>query len=271
MSFIIAAKVASVKCLSFIGEIGMEESVIKVEWENQPVLTTRQLAEAYRVAPKNIHMNYSNAKEYFREGVHYFKLSGELLRQLKREVKSFGGATIPVNVTQIYLWTCQGAARHCKMLNTPEAWRVFSELENVYFGVKDGEKIAPPVQQILPLPTNDEQLVRKLKEEKETKARLERQLMKITKPEFAVVYAMLVSNGTVKIGYSGNITERVKAIKSEFKLNVLQVYTTNSFSVDDAKTLEEQLKTKYSAYCMGGEFFDICFDDVCKDLKAMII
>lgn len=41
----------------------------------------------------------------------------------------------------LYLWTKQGAARHCKMLNTQKAWDMFDELEKSYFGNQEPQSI----------------------------------------------------------------------------------------------------------------------------------
>lgn len=87
--------------------------------------------------------------------------------------------------------------------------------------------------------------------------------------EFAVVYALLMGDGTVKIGYSKDLTERAKSIKADTKLDVLQFCSTPFMLAEDAERLEAALHEKYAACRMNGEFFDVRFVDLCKDLKAM--
>lgn len=58
-----------------------------VEYSNQPVVTTEQLAEFYGCEPKQIRQNFNNNKERFVEGKHYFKLDGEQLRVFRTASK----------------------------------------------------------------------------------------------------------------------------------------------------------------------------------------
>lgn len=86
----------------------MLNNLIPVEWSNQRVLTTAQLAEVYECNPKNIKVNFGNAKEQFVEGVHYFKLTGEALRQFKGQVKgidlpisTFASQSLPLDLPRV--------------------------------------------------------------------------------------------------------------------------------------------------------------------------
>ena len=63
------------------------QNLVPIDYSNQRVLTTKQLAEAYKVRPKNIQKNFAGAREHFTEGVHYFKVEGEALRQLKNQLQ----------------------------------------------------------------------------------------------------------------------------------------------------------------------------------------
>ena len=111
----------------------------RVEWSNQPILTTAQLAEFYETTAENLRVNFFNAQKQgrFVEGKHYFKLEGEELEILR--VKNFGLQISPKTRT-LCLWTERGAARHAKMLNTEKAWEVFEALEDNYFNRPVGKK-----------------------------------------------------------------------------------------------------------------------------------
>ena len=173
------------------------KELVPVDWANQRVLTTKQIAEFYGVSTYRIKDNFRNAREHFKEGVHYFKVVGSAnLRQLRgREGCS---SLVGKSASMLILWTCQGCARHAKMLNASKAWEVFNLLEASYFGQNAGA--APTAAEASP----DEELAQLRTEN----VRLRNQLPHLESSEFAVVYALLMSNGTVKIGYTANLTER---------------------------------------------------------------
>ena len=54
-----------------------------IEYSNQRVLTTQQLAEVYETSAKNIQMNFANNKARFIEGKHYHILKGADLKEFK--------------------------------------------------------------------------------------------------------------------------------------------------------------------------------------------
>ena len=114
-----------------------------VEYSAQRVLTTAQLAQIYECNEMQIKQNFNNNKGYFTEGKHYFKLEGESLCLFKDRVENFD--PVGKNANILYLWTREGAVRHCKMLNTVKAWEMFNELEESYFNnIKIEQKPAEP-------------------------------------------------------------------------------------------------------------------------------
>ena len=48
--------------------------------------------------------------------------------------------------SSLYLWTLQGAARHCKLVGTQKAWDVFTILENSYFDKSKLQDSIPPLE-----------------------------------------------------------------------------------------------------------------------------
>jgi phage antirepressor YoqD-like protein/YHS domain-containing protein len=115
--------------------IGNEKGLQVVEYQNQRVLTTQQLAEVYEASPKNINDNFTNHKDRFIEGKHYYFLHGETLRNFKSDHPDNIGV-VANRASHIYLWTEKGASRHCKILDTDQAWKQFDILEETYFKVK---------------------------------------------------------------------------------------------------------------------------------------
>ena len=115
--------------------------LIPVEWSAQRVLTTEQLAQFYQCSSDNIKVNFNANKENFIADKHYFKLEGEELNNLR--VRNSYLQISPMT-RSLYLWTREGAVRHCKMLNTVKAWEMFNLLEDNYFyAAKPVEPAAP--------------------------------------------------------------------------------------------------------------------------------
>jgi len=125
------------------------KDMVKVDRSNQRVLLYVQVAAGLKCSVDRLRSLYKDHKNEFVEGVHFFNVEGEALRTLKWEMRnrhvdsacpSFGkGARC------LKLWTCQGVARLSKLIDTPQAWELFTELEQSYF-----ESKVEPVQPELP-------------------------------------------------------------------------------------------------------------------------
>jgi hypothetical protein len=126
------------------GKFSMNE-IKKVEFKDELILTTGQLAVFYGVNPQRIKQNFANNKNKFVEGTHYFELSGEELKQFKSQVENID---LPINkfASHLILWTKRGASRHSKMLGTDQAWDMYDELEENYFSVTNQRPLSLPEQ-----------------------------------------------------------------------------------------------------------------------------
>lgn len=111
------------------------DEITRIEYKGQLVLTTEQLAKFYGTKINNIQANFKNNADRFIEGKHYFKLEGEELATFKNWLKNFQPVKIQISpkTPVLYLWTRQGAMRHCKSVGTDMAWEVFEVLEDNYF------------------------------------------------------------------------------------------------------------------------------------------
>ena len=101
--------------------------IINIEHNNERVLTTDQLAQAYGCETKRISENFNRNVERFEEGQHYFKLGGEALKEFKMTNPQIAEQSLRAPV--MYLWTRRGASRHGKMLGTHKDVKFF--LQNV--------------------------------------------------------------------------------------------------------------------------------------------
>ena len=109
--------------------------LVTVNFDNQRVLTTKQLAEVYGTSTTAISQNFKNNSRYFKEGIHYYLLKGEALKEFKNYLDDI--SLVGKRSPHLYLWTERGANRHCKILDTDKAWEQFDNLEDTYFRVKE--------------------------------------------------------------------------------------------------------------------------------------
>lgn len=105
--------------------------VPEITYRGTRVITTEFLANGYEASEKNIQDNFLNNKSRFEEGKHYFKVTGEELRELKNRPEIIG--SVGKRAKSVLLWTDRGASRHAKMLETDKAWDYYEVLEESYF------------------------------------------------------------------------------------------------------------------------------------------
>lgn len=111
------------------------ETLSPITHKNTPVITTELLAKLYGTDTNNIKVNYTRNADRFICGKHYFKLEGAALREFKDKVTQSN--LVASRAKHLILWTERGAARHAKMLETDQAWKVFERLEDCYFSQKE--------------------------------------------------------------------------------------------------------------------------------------
>jgi len=112
-----------------------------LEYQGKRVLTTERLASAFEATEKNIQVNFANNGSRFIEGVHFFKIVGSELRELKNEPDYIG--LVGKRASHLILWTERGVARHAKILDTDTAWEIYEQLEDTYFAVRQQREMTP--------------------------------------------------------------------------------------------------------------------------------
>ena len=93
-------------------------------------------------------------------------------------------------------------------------------------------------------------------------ALLRNQLPALSSLAMAVVYVLLISNGSIKIGVTDCLPRRIKEIELETNLRVLNFKSTPYLLRNEAENLESFLKEKFSDQLLTGEFFSARFDEV---------
>lgn len=153
--------------------------LMPLEFKNQRILLTEQLADIYGSDANNIKNNFSNHKDNFEEGKHYYFLQGTELKEFKNQVNDID--LVNKHTSSLYLWTERGANRHCKILDTDKAWEQFDNLEETYFNIKDNilntSQLSPELQmfnKMFQALANNELEQKKIKEDiKETKEEIQ--------------------------------------------------------------------------------------------------
>lgn len=98
------------------------ETLSPITHNQIPVITTELLAHLYGTKIKNISDNFLNNTTRFVVGKHFFKIEKNELREFKNRPETIG--LVGKNARSLILWTERGAARHAKMLETDQAFRV---------------------------------------------------------------------------------------------------------------------------------------------------
>lgn len=80
------------------------------------------------------------------------------------------------------------------------------------------------------------------------------------------VYALEMSNGTVKFGITKSIKERIFAIKASGGLDVINFYHTEFAPHNFMLSVERACQKRFKDFQTQGEFFNITFDEACAEL-----
>src|SRR6266702_1139088 len=104
-----------------------------VEYSDQRILTTQQIADAYEADTRLVITNFNRNKERYTEGKHYFFLEGDALKNFLTTYQNDMKSRVP----SLYLWTRRGAFMHAKSLNTDKAWEVYENLVDDYFDKRE--------------------------------------------------------------------------------------------------------------------------------------
>lgn len=109
-------------------------NLIPIEYQNQRILTTAQLAEQYGTDERRISENFNRNRDRYMEGKHFFALQGEEKRAFLNHTQIGDGSK---HASVLYLWTEKGAWLHAKSLNTDRAWEAYEMLVDEYYRIKD--------------------------------------------------------------------------------------------------------------------------------------
>lgn len=118
--------------------------LIPLNYNKDIVITTKMLAQGYGSEDRILSNNFKRNEDKFIEGVHYYKLQGEALKEFCTHQND--ECKISPKTRTLYLWTKRGALRHCKMLGTDRAWDMFDMLEENYFNTP---KVQEPEDELM--------------------------------------------------------------------------------------------------------------------------
>lgn len=108
--------------------------LVPVEYKNQRILLTSQLAESYETTSEIISQNFKRNEKRYSEGKDFYYIKGDELKEFKANLQFEDQLKFS---TVLYLWTERGALRHAKSLGTDKAWEVYDMLVETYFKVQE--------------------------------------------------------------------------------------------------------------------------------------
>lgn len=114
-----------------------------IKYKNALVITSDQVATMYGTTKRVVSNDFNRNKNKFTEGKHYFKLTGDELKQfrdMQNLQSSQRGLQISGKTRTIYLWTNRGALLLAKIIDTDIAWTAYEKLVDFYFDKKDDEQ-----------------------------------------------------------------------------------------------------------------------------------
>lgn len=122
--------------------------LIPIEFGEQRILLTSQIAEMYGATTDVISKNFNRNFERYQPDSDYYCLEGEAKRDFLNRGQFDDGYK---KASKLYLWTEHGALLHAKSLGTDRAWEVYGELVDTYFRAKEQaqfgyENLSPELQ-----------------------------------------------------------------------------------------------------------------------------
>ena len=197
------------------------QEVSVIEWNNERVITTAQLAEVYGASEQQVQQNFNNHHENFLEGKHYIVLKGEELKSFKRYFDNIEEAIgVSKFAPQLYLWTKRGASRHCKILDTEKAWEQFDFLEEAYFNPQRSmqtDELSPELQMFSKIFESAARLELKQKEQDKKLEQLDSKVDSIKDVVALRPNAWRKETGAIinKIAFALGGTEHIKAVREQ--------------------------------------------------------
>ena len=84
------------------------------------------------------------------------------------------------------------------------------------------------------------------------------------------VYAFLMNDNSVKIGYTDRLCPRISEIKREKNSAVKDIYFSPFMSRENARLVEWACQEKFSSRRVEGEFFSVKFEEVCAAIDSFV-
>lgn len=81
--------------------------------------------------------------------------------------------------------------------------------------------------------------------------------------ELKCVYAFLMSNTLVKVGFTGDVKKRRNKITG-----VRRAYSSPFVTESEARDIERRIKEKFFAHKVAGEFYNITFKEAVAEIKS---
>jgi ORF6N domain/ORF6C domain len=179
-----------------------------INHNNQRVLTTAQLAEAYGTDVKIISNNYTRNRNRYKAGKHFIQLLGEELKEFKTIHQIDESLKF---TSSLFLWTEKGAWLHAKSLNTDAAWDAYEKLVDEYYSV-------------VKVLSEREQLIASMKLSLETAEEINHIKNDLDLVKHQVSEELTLNHGQQQ-SLHHEIKKRVESIKNDYEMTSREIYS----------------------------------------------
>ncbi|KLV27258.1 hypothetical protein ABW02_07000 [Niallia circulans] len=179
-----------------------------INHNNQRVLTTTQLAEAYETTAKTLSKNFERNKDRYKPGKHFIKLEGEDLKYFKASRQNDDNLKF---APFIYLWTEKGAWLHAKSLNTNAAWDAYEKLVDEYYSA-------------VKVLSEREQLIASMRLSLETAEEINHIKNDLDLVKHQVSEELTLNHGQQQ-SLHHEIKKRVESIKNDYEMTSREIYS----------------------------------------------
>lgn len=105
------------------------------------VVTTKKLAEMFGVSQTRLHIHFMKNKNQFKEGCHYYVLSGSEMNDYK---KQYPNRKELKHTGVLYVWKANGAYLLAQLLKGEAAWRGYCQC--IYYFYAGEEEVQNSLQ-----------------------------------------------------------------------------------------------------------------------------
>jgi murein L,D-transpeptidase YafK len=126
----------------------LDNEVRIIEWQDQRVVMTKDIAKLHGIEVKHINEKYRRNKKYFKEGYDYFEIKQDDKRLVENCDQSIKELLFRNPADYVLLITEAGYLNFIKTINDDRAWAIFLELKKIYFHAKQSKELRDKTKEV---------------------------------------------------------------------------------------------------------------------------